>query len=422
MTSDQPKPPGSNAGATQEYSKRWTTDSTGRSIYYPRGRSFGGYVVADVEREQRIREADKHFEGQSKTIAPFAGFLALPAFYFLLGSHPIMGLALLLALIVLAATVEWLVRRPVMATLLSACLVLALVGVLSLVVYLYDQRLAAATATSKTTDFYSDISRYLVLGAFSALMLLGCIVRWNQISAKAGPNRAMLAVFAFATLTLIFAGLAGANFYDPEPKIVLARDTFYCGWRVKWTDISNIDKRWGGRFKENLHIQFAPGRSPFRDERSSGSCEIDGLTVDDSEVYATVYKQWQTAKSDTTRSASSTRALRGQLEQIPVGSSRETATAVLGEPIVTRPGYPGQVSFYSETQTDEPSGLTPDLRVVAVYFDENGRVNRLAVYRLENGKVIDDISHDTLTTASAYYTLLRMVLLRPARTATETKG
>ena len=47
---------------------------------------------------------------------------------------------------------------------------------------------------------------------------------------------------------------------------------------------------------------------------------------------------------------------------------------------------------------------------------------RLAVYRLENGKVIDDISHDTLTTASPYYTLLRMVLLRPARTATETKG
>jgi outer membrane protein assembly factor BamE (lipoprotein component of BamABCDE complex) len=95
---------------------------------------------------------------------------------------------------------------------------------------------------------------------------------------------------------------------------------------------------------------------------------------------------------------------------------------VLGEPIVTRPGYLGQVSFYSETQTDEPSGLTPDLRVVAVYFDEDDRVNRLAFYRLENGKVIDDISHDTLTTASPYYTLLRMVLLRPARTATETKG
>jgi len=208
----------------------------------------------------------------------------------------------------------------------------------------------------------------------------------------------------------------------PSPRSSWRATRSICGWPVKWTDISNIDKRWGGRFKEYLRIQFAPGRSPFRDQRSSGSCEIDGLTVDGSEVFATVYEQWQTAKSDTTRSASSTRVLRGQLEQIPVGSSRETATAVLGEAIVTRPGYPGQVSFYSETQTDEPSGLTPDLRVVAVYFDENYRMNRLAVYRLENGKVIDDISHDTLTTASPYYTLLRMVLLRPARTATETKG
>jgi hypothetical protein len=227
-----------------------------------------------------------------------------------------------------------------------ACLILALIVPLSLVVYLYDQRLAEANAATRTIDFYPDISRYLIFGAFFALMLLGCIVRWNKISATAGPNRAMLAVFASATLTLVFVGLAGANFYDPKPKIVLARDRFYCGWRVKWTDVSNIDKRWGGRFREYLRIQFAPGRSPFRDQRSSDSCEIDGLTVDDSEVYATVYKQWQMAKSDMTQSASSTGVLRGQLEQIPVGSSRETVTAVLGEPTITAPGYPGQVSFY----------------------------------------------------------------------------
>jgi hypothetical protein len=60
--------------------------------------------------------------------------------------------------------------------------------------------------------------------------------------------------------------------------------------------------------------------------------------------------------------------------------------------------------------------------VIAVYFDDNRRVNRLTVYRLENGKVIDDLSHDTLTTASAYYTLLRMVLLNPARSATGPRG
>lgn len=91
----------------------------------------------------------------------------------------------------------------------------------------------------------------------------------------------------------------------------------------------------------------------------------------------------------------------GALEQIPIGSSQEQVLIVLGTPstVATVSGE----AFYYISQRSERSVafLQPSLvdqRVVAVYFDRNRRVERLANYGLKDGKVFDYVSRTTPTT------------------------
>lgn len=90
----------------------------------------------------------------------------------------------------------------------------------------------------------------------------------------------------------------------------------------------------------------------------------------------------------------------GALEQIPLGASQEQVLIVLGTPstVATVSGeafyYISQrgvqrVSFMPQTVTEQ--------RVVAVYFDKNRRVERIANYGLKDGKVFDFISRTTPT-------------------------
>jgi outer membrane protein assembly factor BamE (lipoprotein component of BamABCDE complex) len=73
----------------------------------------------------------------------------------------------------------------------------------------------------------------------------------------------------------------------------------------------------------------------------------------------------------------------GALEQIP-----------LGAPVS------GEVFYYISARTEQTSFLPEkvvDQRVVAVYFDKNRRVERLANYGLQDGKIFDFISRTTPT-------------------------
>jgi outer membrane protein assembly factor BamE (lipoprotein component of BamABCDE complex) len=91
----------------------------------------------------------------------------------------------------------------------------------------------------------------------------------------------------------------------------------------------------------------------------------------------------------------------GALEQIPMGASQEQVLIVLGTPS-TVATVSGEVFYYISQRGVQSVAFVPqtvtDQRVIAVYFDKNRRVERLANYGLRDGKVFDYISRTTPTT------------------------
>jgi outer membrane protein assembly factor BamE (lipoprotein component of BamABCDE complex) len=90
----------------------------------------------------------------------------------------------------------------------------------------------------------------------------------------------------------------------------------------------------------------------------------------------------------------------GALEQIPIGSTQEQVLIVLGTPS-TVATVSGEAFYYISQRAERPIGFMPqqvtDQRVVAVYFDKNRRVERLANYGLKDGRIFDFISRTTPT-------------------------
>ena len=90
----------------------------------------------------------------------------------------------------------------------------------------------------------------------------------------------------------------------------------------------------------------------------------------------------------------------GALEQIPVGASQEQVLIVLGTPS-TVATVNGEAFYYISQKTQRDAAFMPhavvDQRVVAVYFDKERRVERLANYGLRDGKIFDSVSQTTPT-------------------------
>jgi outer membrane protein assembly factor BamE (lipoprotein component of BamABCDE complex) len=92
----------------------------------------------------------------------------------------------------------------------------------------------------------------------------------------------------------------------------------------------------------------------------------------------------------------------GALEQIPLGAPQEQVLITLGTPS-TVATVSGEVFYYISARTEQTSFLpekTIDQRVIAVYFDKNRRVTRLANYGLQDGRVFDYISRTTPTSGA----------------------
>ncbi|MGA2127845.1 MAG: outer membrane protein assembly factor BamE [Xanthobacteraceae bacterium] len=89
----------------------------------------------------------------------------------------------------------------------------------------------------------------------------------------------------------------------------------------------------------------------------------------------------------------------GTLEQIPIGATQEQVLIVLGTPS-TIATVNGEVFYYISQRTEQTAFMpnkVVDQRVVAVYFDRNRRVERLADYGLQDGKIFDYVSRTTPT-------------------------
>lgn len=88
------------------------------------------------------------------------------------------------------------------------------------------------------------------------------------------------------------------------------------------------------------------------------------------------------------------------LELVPAGSSREQVLLALGTPSTTAT-FDNEVFYYiSQTRVRPVAFMNKrivDQRVLAVYFGDDGRVESLANYGLQDGKVFDFVSRTTPT-------------------------
>jgi outer membrane protein assembly factor BamE (lipoprotein component of BamABCDE complex) len=93
----------------------------------------------------------------------------------------------------------------------------------------------------------------------------------------------------------------------------------------------------------------------------------------------------------------------GALEQIRLGASQEQVLIVLGTPS-TVATVSGEAFYYISQRAERSISFMPatitDQRVVAVYFDKDRRVARVAAYGIKDGKVFDFISRTTPTAGS----------------------
>jgi len=90
----------------------------------------------------------------------------------------------------------------------------------------------------------------------------------------------------------------------------------------------------------------------------------------------------------------------GALEQLPIGATQEQVLIVLGTPS-TVATVNGEAFYYISQKSQRSAAFLPhevvDQRVIAVYFDKERRVSRLANYGLKDGKIFDFVSQTTPT-------------------------
>jgi outer membrane protein assembly factor BamE (lipoprotein component of BamABCDE complex) len=90
----------------------------------------------------------------------------------------------------------------------------------------------------------------------------------------------------------------------------------------------------------------------------------------------------------------------GALEQIPLGASQEQVLLVLGTPS-TVATVSGEAFYYISQKADRPVAFmrtqVTDQRVIAIYFDKNRTVRRVAEYGLKDGHMFDFVSQTTPT-------------------------
>ena len=88
------------------------------------------------------------------------------------------------------------------------------------------------------------------------------------------------------------------------------------------------------------------------------------------------------------------------VDLVPVGSSREQVLLALGSPSTTAT-FDNEVFYYISQTRRRPvafmNAKVVDQRVLAVYFNQEGRVENIANYGLKDGKVFDFISRTTPT-------------------------
>jgi outer membrane protein assembly factor BamE (lipoprotein component of BamABCDE complex) len=100
------------------------------------------------------------------------------------------------------------------------------------------------------------------------------------------------------------------------------------------------------------------------------------------------------------------------LALVPVGSSREQVLLSLGSPSATAT-FDAEVFYYiSQKRTRAVAFMKPSLvdqSILAVYFNKDGEVARIAHYSIKDGRVFDMISRTTPTGGVEMTFLMRLL-------------
>lgn len=108
----------------------------------------------------------------------------------------------------------------------------------------------------------------------------------------------------------------------------------------------------------------------------------------------------------------------------PVGSSREQVMLSLGSPSASAT-FDNEVFYYiSQKRTRMAAFMKPKLveqSILAVYFNEEGEVEKLANYKLEDGRVVDMLNRTTPTGGTEMTFLMRLLKggVNPANAAAQ---
>ncbi|WP_343314812.1 outer membrane protein assembly factor BamE [Brucella sp. BE17] len=88
------------------------------------------------------------------------------------------------------------------------------------------------------------------------------------------------------------------------------------------------------------------------------------------------------------------------LDSVPVGSSREQVLLALGTPSTTAT-FDNEVFYYiSQTRRRAAQFMKPklvDRKILAIYFDKDGKVHHIANYGMQDGKLFDFVTRTTPT-------------------------
>lgn len=90
------------------------------------------------------------------------------------------------------------------------------------------------------------------------------------------------------------------------------------------------------------------------------------------------------------------------LQQIQPGMSQEAVRLTLGTPSTTSTVANGNAFYYissTEAQTAFMKPTEVDRRIIAVYFNSYGSVERVANYGMKDGKIFDFVKRETPTHA-----------------------
>lgn len=90
-------------------------------------------------------------------------------------------------------------------------------------------------------------------------------------------------------------------------------------------------------------------------------------------------------------------------QQVSIGASKEQALLAFGTPTTTAE-FGNEVFYYISQVSSRPVAFARakvvDQRVLAVYFDDDDRVQQIANYGLQDGRVFDFVSRTTPTGGS----------------------